>query len=417
MPQFAIPLLGCLLIAGCMLLATGQHFRMPPDSRPSGCKKRNFTGDFSDLKVSIIIPWHKEKWEHLRDTMEALLHFTPDELVEEYLFISDGNVNHRSKELKEMSPKVKVKGFKQRQGLIRAKTWAVKKSKAPVLMFLEAHCIVNQEWLPPLLKRLELDPKALVMPTLDVIPQTAWGQYIPGMATMWRYEWNMNLISTNPGGFIKSDHAEPFESPGTSGGIFVMRREWFDELEFFDTGMLEWGGDHAELSFKTWRCGGRIEVDPCSRIGHLFRDPEHRPYPVEVNQVVKNYDRLAQLWWKDHYKLFRRMKPESKGMQHKGLDKVRESYARLSEKLKCKDHQWYIENVDHEMFWEKDYLCHPHIQNMKHQDFCGGKLAPGKFTVTKDNEMPYKKWLKANKAAMARNRDRGDLVQGASGEL
>lgn len=349
--------------------------------------------------------------------MEALLHFTPDELVEEYIFISDGNVNHRSKELKEMSPKVKVKGFKERQGLIRAKTWAVRKSKAPVLMFMEAHCIVNREWLPPLLKRLELDPKALVMPTLDIIPQTGWGQYHAGMATMWRYEWNMNLISTNPGGFIKFDHSEPFESPGTSGGIFVMRREWFDELEFFDTGMLEWGGDHAELSFKTWRCGGRIEVDPCSRIGHLFRDPEHRPYPVEVNQVVKNYDRLAQLWWKDHYDLFRRMKPESRGMQHKGLDRVRSSYARLSEKLKCKDHQWYIENVDHEMLWEKDYLCHPHIQNPKHKDFCGGPLAPGKFTIAQGNDMPFKKWKKANKEAIARNRDRGDFQQGASGEL
>merc|ERR1719163_1907968 len=115
----------------------------------------------------------------------------------------------------------------------------------------------------------------------------------------WRFEWNMNLVATNPGRILPSRSAEPFTSPGTSGGVFVIRKAWFHELDFFDTGMLEWGGDHVELSFKTWRCGGRIEIVPCSRIGHLFRDPEHRPYPVSVNQVVQNYGRLAEVWFNE----------------------------------------------------------------------------------------------------------------------
>merc|ERR1711933_572110 len=112
----------------------------------------------------------------------------------------------------------------------------------------------------------------------------------------WRFEWNLNLVYTNPGGGIGSDH-RPFPSPGTSGGILAMRTDWFEKLELFNPYMFEWGGDHVELSFKVWRCGGRIEIVPCSRVGHLFRDPEHRPYPVNVNQVVQNYGRLASLWW------------------------------------------------------------------------------------------------------------------------
>lgn len=346
-----------------------------------------------------------EKWEHLRDTMEALVHFTPDELVQEYMLVSDGNHDSKEMELREISAKVKVLAFEERRGLIRAKAYAAQRATAPVLMFLEAHCIVNRNWLQPLLERLVLNPKALVMPALDYIPQTGWGEYYQGQPTMWRYEWNMNLIHTNPGGIIKESRAKPYDSPGTSGGIFAMRRDWFEELEFFDTGMLEWGGDHAELSFKTWRCGGRIEVIPCSRIGHLFRDPEHRPYPVSVAQVVKNYDRLAKIWWKDHYHYFRRMKPESEGMRHKGLKMVRESYANLQAKLNCKDHQWYLENVDFEMNWEKDRLCHPHMP-LGHRDHCRAPLSPGKFTVAQGDDMPPREYLHAFRKALQTGRGR-----------
>jgi hypothetical protein len=36
-------------------------------------------------------------------------------------------------------------------------------------MFLEPHVVVTPQWLEPLLARLEEEPKALVMPSLDVL--------------------------------------------------------------------------------------------------------------------------------------------------------------------------------------------------------------------------------------------------------
>ena len=81
------------------------------------------------------------------------------------------------------------------------------------------------------------------MPLLDIIPQDDWGQYYQGAVGHWRYEWNFNLIHTNPGGVLAHSSPEPFLSPGTSGGILAMRKDWFQKLGLFDTGMHE--GTHG----------------------------------------------------------------------------------------------------------------------------------------------------------------------------
>jgi polypeptide N-acetylgalactosaminyltransferase len=174
-------------------------FPNPPDVRPQGCADTSdMARNLTHLKVSIIIPWLAEKWLHLEGTMKGLLKFTPDELVEQYIFISDGNANTRERELKAMSSKVEVLALPQREGLIRAKTRAVELATGPVLLFLEAHCIVTEGWLEPLLERIKLNPSTLAMPYLDFVPVDRWGSYHIGHGGHWRFEWNMNVIHTRP---------------------------------------------------------------------------------------------------------------------------------------------------------------------------------------------------------------------------
>lgn len=47
--------------------------------------------------------------------------------------------------------KVKLVRTEDREGLIRARTIGAKHATADVVIFLDAHCEVNTNWLPPLL--------------------------------------------------------------------------------------------------------------------------------------------------------------------------------------------------------------------------------------------------------------------------
>lgn len=198
-------------------------------------------------------------------TIGSIVHSTPHESIEELIFISDGNTDEESHEdaIQELAKtagiSIRVIRFPSRQGLIYAKMLGAQEAVGHVVMFFEPHCIVNKGWLPPLLHVLNQKRNSLVLPTLDYIPQTDFSQYHKAVPGRYRFEWNFNLIFTNPDGF-HADSDKPHYAPATSGGIFAIMKKRFLELDLFDVGMKQWGGDQIELSFKAWRCGGSIIV-------------------------------------------------------------------------------------------------------------------------------------------------------------
>lgn len=344
-------------------------------------------------RVSIIIPYYHEEWFRIQMTLRSILRHTDMQRIEEILLVSDGNDQRGifERELKAMHQKVQVIVNEENKGLIVTKMETAARATAPVLMFLEPHVVVTPQWLEPLLARLEEEPKALVMPSLDVLNKDMT-TYLRMQFLYWRFEWNLNLIADNP---LRKDidTSAPYPSPATSGGIYAIRKEWWDHLEFFDPELIRWGGDHVEASHKVWRCGGRIEIHPCSRVGHWFREEKDRPYTVQVPDVVRNYKRLAEVWLDGHRKSFYKVKPEAQSMHIGTLKEMKAA----RERLKCHDMDWYLKHVDVELAWEEDHICIPGAS--KAQFGCDSAAAPQRSTL--DKVMSTQEFRKAQNALSA----------------
>lgn len=331
---------------------TTLGFPVPPEARHGACMDATF--DVPALpRASLVIPYLNETWPHIRATVRSLLAHTPLDAVDELLFVDDGNGEewqfHR--ELRRLHPKVRVHRNERRQGLIRSKVIGAALARSPVIVFMEPHCIVGRQWLEPLLQRLSESASSgtVLMPTLDIIPEGDFGayhvaqQFIGGFDWTLKFDW-MGRPDARNGSYR---HPDPYPTPVLSGGIFAIWREHWERVGTYDEGMNEWGGEHIEMSLRTWRCGGRIEIVPCSRIGHLFRS--RNPYSVDTAEVLRNEKRAALVWLDEHLEHFYAAAPAARGLDAGDV----EERLRLKAALGCRSMGWYTENVYPELLGEQ----------------------------------------------------------------
>lgn len=88
-------------------------------------------------------------------------------------------------------------------------------------------------------------------------------------------------------------------------------------------------------------CGGRLELIPCSRVGHVFR--QRRPYgsPTGEDTMLYNSLRVANVWMDSYKDYFLEHRPDAKKMDFGHID----SRLQLRKELKCHDFDWYLRNI------------------------------------------------------------------------
>jgi len=106
-------------------------------------------------------------------TVHSIFNRTAKELIREIILVDDHSTLEELKdELQNYVskfPKIKLVRTIEREGLIRGRMLGAKHATGDVLVFLDSHCEVNKEWLPPLLERIKDDRKTVVCPVIDII--------------------------------------------------------------------------------------------------------------------------------------------------------------------------------------------------------------------------------------------------------
>ncbi|XP_072949060.1 putative polypeptide N-acetylgalactosaminyltransferase 9 isoform X2 [Epargyreus clarus] len=340
--------------------------RKLPDPRDEWCKQ---PGRYlKELpQTSVVICFHNEAWSVLLRTVHSVIDRSPPHLIKEIILVDDfSDMPHLMQQLDDyMSslPKVRIVRATRREGLIRARLLGARYVTAPVLTYLDSHCECTEGWLEPLLDRIARNKTTVVCPVIDVLDDNTLEYHYRDSSSVnvggfdWNLQFNWHPVPAKER--ARHQHtAEPVWSPTMAGGLFAIDKEFFERLGTYDSGFDIWGGENLELSFKTWMCGGTLEIVPCSHVGHIFRKRSPYKWRTGVNVLKKNSVRLAEVWLDDYAKYYYQRVGNDKGDY--GDISGRKA---LREKLGCKSFEWYLKNIYPELFIPGESVAHGEIAN------------------------------------------------------
>ncbi len=225
--------------------------------------------------VSIIIPCHNEGM-NIHDTVDSIRETTNDDVSYEIIVVNDGSTDMNYDNM--ANDFIKVVNI-ERRGISNAMNYGAKFSKSNILVFLDGHLKMQDNWLPEMIDTLEMTKTGILAPVIYDMKNPASKGYGCTTTLDFSMVWLGKL------------HDFPYEIPVEPGAVKMMKKSFFDKIGGFDSGFRQWAPLDIEISLRSWLFGYSIFIDPRIEIGHLFKGSF--TYPVDPIIYESNKIRAA----------------------------------------------------------------------------------------------------------------------------
>ena len=324
--------------------------RSIPDFRHPRCHEKKYLRKLP--KVSIVIIFNNEVFSVFKRTLHSLYNRTPHELIQEVILVNDNSTyedlydplkSYIEQNFKKIV--IKIINLNQRLGLMKTRVIGVKAATSEFVFVMEPHCEMTYNWLPPLIEPLLDNPRTVTVPIIDNIEYEHLEYYENDKGNLGCrgvFDWNLGYQKLKRFSVDDAQKLDPFPTPIMTGGIFLIRKEYFFEIGPYDEKLMIWGAENIEMSFKINLCGGKLLEVPCSRIGHMFRAfTKSRKHDSGIDFVAFNNKRIVEVWF-DEFKEFVYKRDSERYKIDVG--DLKEAKA-LKKKLKCKTFNHFLNNI------------------------------------------------------------------------
>lgn len=236
-------------------------------------------------KATVIMSALNEKYTE--KTVKTLLERSGDEL-EEIIIIDDCSDTPIADEFPDYD-KVRIIRNSERQGLIRSRNIGAEAAKSYIVISMDAHVKVAENWLPPIIERLTKEYNCIGVPRTRGLNAEAWEETSPPDSKT-GFRWNLDFF------WRKDDGTDA--SPAFAGHCFAFTKKWWEETGKLDDGMDKWGGENIEFSLRTWLAGGSVQIIRDSVVAHFFKTGFIN-YPMDGGTLLRNKARIAEVWLDD----------------------------------------------------------------------------------------------------------------------
>ena len=329
---------------------TQRYMEALQDTRPAACQSEDYmmgdTGN-GDLSVSIIIHFNEDQYYDAKLTLHSVVQHTGRDQYKEIVILDDGSktIQHEAAEFLNQKQFAKVKVYRTDipGGESSSKYKASKLAQGDVLVFLSTKSVVNKGWLAPLVKAVHEKENRIATPHVD--------NFLAGYRFFENKHNLVNVMSLTLGTYYYETESTDkndvsyVNNPVIRGDAFAMRKHFLHQLGDFDEGISVGGGEHLELSLRTWLCGGEINVVPCSRV------VTHDALKPQTIQNAGNIRRITDLWL-GTLKHIVYNQAKVKFPLHEPEDsevamwlRLRKSHLRNSIPGQCHDFDWYHEKI------------------------------------------------------------------------